>query len=349
MNKLDTLWYTHSPDPTGLGLAALSGRLVDAFRTAGTQIQALRESCDKEVREAHFDHHLSNSVRHGGNIPAIWARAEGRPTRLLAMSWIDEVQLIVTTPETGIKSIGELRNKRFGLPKWADVQIDFLRARALRGLENALRLEAMEVSDIELVDYPYGGTYSDSPSRYTGDPLGSLRRRRRRRNQELIGLLRGDIDAIYLKGAHGAQLVDEFGLEVIMDVGSHPDPLVRSNVGTPRTLTVDQHLIDHHPDAVRVILETLLQTERWAWSHPEETRNMVARSLNCSEYWAVVAYGADLHQRFHSNLDEGSIRSLQSLADFLARWGFTSSSFDIQDWIDPQPMQKLLRTVHAAS
>ena len=32
----------------------------------------------QEVREAHFDHHLDNSVRHGGNTPAIWAKASGK-------------------------------------------------------------------------------------------------------------------------------------------------------------------------------------------------------------------------------------------------------------------------------
>ena len=54
-----------------------------------------------------------------------------------------------------------------------------------------------------------------------------------RRNNELIGLLRGDIDAILLKGAAALQLAHEFGLRVVIDTGSHPDPLIRSNNGTP--------------------------------------------------------------------------------------------------------------------
>ena len=73
---LDTLWYTHSPVPTGLGIAVQSGRLAEAFLAFGTNIQSLRESSEREVREAHYDHHLQNSVRHGGNIPAIWAYAK---------------------------------------------------------------------------------------------------------------------------------------------------------------------------------------------------------------------------------------------------------------------------------
>ena len=152
--SLDTLWYTHSPVPTGLGIAVQSGRLAEAFLPFGTNIQSLRESSEREVREAHYDHHLQNSVRHGGNIPAIWAYSSGVQTRVLGLSWSDEVQLILTTAESGVKSIRDLKNRRFGLPKWANVQIDFTRAQALRGLENALRLEGLEVADVELVDYP---------------------------------------------------------------------------------------------------------------------------------------------------------------------------------------------------
>ena len=125
---LDTLWYTHSPVPTGLGIAVESGRLAQAFRPFGTRIQSLRESSEREVREAHFDHHLPYSVRQGGNIPAIWARASGASTRVIGLSWSDEVQLIVSAPDSGVRSIRDLRHRRFGLPKWANVQIDFTRA-----------------------------------------------------------------------------------------------------------------------------------------------------------------------------------------------------------------------------
>ncbi|MCY1273452.1 2'-hydroxybiphenyl-2-sulfinate desulfinase [compost metagenome] len=347
--RLDTLWYTHSPVPTGLGIAVESGRLAEAFRPYGTNIQALRESSDREIREAHFDHHLRNSVRHGGNIPAIWARANGQDTRALGLSWSDEVQLIVSSPESGVKTIRDLRNRRFGLPKWANVQIDFSRAQALRGLENALQLEGLGISEIELVDYPYGGTYSDEPVRHVFGAQVALKGNRvRRRNNELIGLLRGDIDAIFLKGAHGIQLADEFGLHVVVDTGSHPDPLIRSNIGTPRTLTVDQHLLDEHFDAAVLIVETVLRAEQWAWTHPEETRRFLARELNTSEYWVAAAYGEDAHQRLFTKLEEKSLVALQDLTDFLERHGFIPRSFDVRDWIDPRPLEAVLGKVKLA-
>jgi ABC-type nitrate/sulfonate/bicarbonate transport system substrate-binding protein len=44
---------------------------------------------------------------------------------VLGLSWSDEVRLILTTEESGVRSIRDLKNRRFGIPKWANVQIDF--------------------------------------------------------------------------------------------------------------------------------------------------------------------------------------------------------------------------------
>jgi ABC-type nitrate/sulfonate/bicarbonate transport system substrate-binding protein len=137
-HPLDILWYTRCPVPTGLGIAVQKGWLQETVGALGTQVQSLRESTDKAVRESHFDHTLRNSVRHGGNIPAIWARAQGRETRVIGLSWADEVQLILALPGSGIKTVKDLKGRRFGLPDWAGAQIDFTRAQALRALENAL-------------------------------------------------------------------------------------------------------------------------------------------------------------------------------------------------------------------
>lgn len=164
----------------------------------------------------------------------------------------------------------------------------------------------------------------------------------RRRNNELIGLLRGDIDAIFLKGAHAAHLANEFGLQVVVDTGSHPDPLIRSNNGTPRTLTVDTHLLHEHFDASVRIVDTVLRTEQWAWANPDETRRFLARELNTSEYWVATAYGEDAHRRLRTTLDERSIAALQDFTDFLHRWDFIPRRFDVRDWIDFSVLEKVI-------
>lgn len=341
---LDTLWYTRCPVPTGLGIAVQKGWLKDALKQQGTRIKSLRESANQAVRESHFDHSLSNSVRHGGSIPAIWARAQGRETRVIGLSWADEVQLILTRQNSGIRTVKDLKGRRFGLPHWAAAQIDFTRAQALRGLENALKLEGLKVDDVQLLDYHYGGTFTDEPLHQVAGTLSSTTQRAHGRNAELVGLLRGEVDAIFLKGAHAAQLAHEFGLHTVIDTGAHPEPLIRSNNGTPRTLAVDLDLLQQHPHTVRSILDSVLRAEDWARTHPQQTRRYLARETNSSEYWVSVAYGEDAHLRLRTDLNHEAILALQDFTDFLTRWQFLPHGFNVQDWIDPRPLDTLRHT-----
>jgi ABC-type nitrate/sulfonate/bicarbonate transport system substrate-binding protein len=338
---LDTLWYTRCPVPTGLGIAVQKGWLEQTLNAQGTAIKSLRESDNQAVRESHFDHTLQNSVRHGGNIPAIWARASGRETRVIGLSWQDEVQLILTLPDSGIKTARDLKGRKFGLPLWASAQIDFSRAQAIRGLENALKLEGLQVSDVELVDYLRGGTHSDEAAQTVAGISTFGGRRNGGQNAELVGLLRGEVDAIFLKGASAAHIAHQFGLHTVIDTGSHPEPLICANNGTPRTLSVDLHLLDHHYDAAVGILDSVLRAETWAWNNPEDTRRYLARETNSSEFWVTAAYGEDAHQRLRTNLHENSILGLQDFTDFLQRWNFIPQTFSVRDWIDPRPLETL--------
>lgn len=347
--QLETLWYTRCPVPTGLGIALQKGWLEESFEAENTRIQSLRESNDKAVRESHFDHTLQNSVRHGGNIPAIWARSVGRETRVLGLSWADEVQLILALPDSGIKTVKDLKGRRFGLPQWKNVQIDFSRAQAIRGLENALKLDGLEVKDVQLIDFVIDVSQSEEPAERVAGIQTFGGRRTGGHNPELIGLLRGEVDAVFLKGASAAQLAHQFGLHVVIDVGSHPEPLIRANNGTPRTLTVDLNLIENHFDAATRIVDQVIRAEGWAWQHPEATRQFLARESNSSEYWVSVAYGQDAHLRLRTDLAENSIIALQDFSDFLLRWNFIPNHVDVRSWIDARPLQAALQAESAAA
>lgn len=339
---LDTLWYTRCPVPTGLGIALQQGWLEQAFSAQATGVKSLRESDDQAVRESHFDHTLQNSVRHGGNIPAIWARAAGRETRVIGLSWADETQRILTLPGSGIRTVRDLKGRRFGLPKWVKAQIDFARAQAIRGLENALRLEGLEVSDVELVDFVIENGQSEAPAERVAGTNIFGGNRRGGQAAELAGLLRGEVDAIFLKGASAAHLAQLFGLHTVIDTGIHPEPLVRANNGTPRTLTVDAHLIENHFDAAVEIVNQVLKAEAWAHVNPDETRRFLARESNSSEYWVNAAYGADAHLRLNTSLSEVNIAGLQDFSDFLLRWKFLPAAVDVRAWVDARPFEAAL-------
>lgn len=339
---LDTLWYTRCPVPTGLGIALQQGWLEQAFSAQSTGVKSLRESDDQAVRESHFDHTLQNSVRHGGNIPAIWARAAGRETRVIGLSWADETQRILTLPGSGIRTVRDLKGRRFGLPKWVKAQIDFARAQAIRGLENALRLEGLEVSDVELVDFVIENGQSEAPAERVAGTNIFGGNRRSGQAAELVGLLRGEVDAIFLKGASAAHLAQLFGLHTVIDTGIHPEPLVRANNGTPRTLTVDAHLIDNHFEAAVEIVSQVLKAEAWAHVNPDETRRFLARESNSSEYWVNAAYGGDAHLRLNTSLSEANIAGLQDFSDFLLRWKFLPAAVDVRAWVDARPFEAAL-------
>jgi ABC-type nitrate/sulfonate/bicarbonate transport system substrate-binding protein len=349
---LDTLWYTRCPVPTGLGIAIQHGWLEEAFRAQGTKLGSLLESTDFATRESHFSHTVQNSVRHGGNIPAISARARGRDTRVIGLSWADETQLILASPESGIETVKDLKGRKFGVPNWKTVEIDFTRAQAIRGLENALRLDGLEVSDVELIDQDIDTHYSEGRAERVAGTLawgGRSTSRARANNLELIALLRGEVDAIFLKGASGAQIAHQFGLTTVIDTGAHPDPLVRSNNGTPRTLAVDGHLIDNHFDAAVTIVEQVLRAEAWAQRNPADVRRFLARETNASEYWVSVAYGEDAEKRLKTDLAEQSVTAIQDFTNFLHRWNFIPETFDVSEWVDARPLEAARERVLAAA
>jgi ABC-type nitrate/sulfonate/bicarbonate transport system substrate-binding protein len=90
------------------------------------------------------------------------------------------------------------------------------------------------------------------------------------------------------------------------------------------------------------MVEQVLRAEEWAYAHPDETRQYLARESNSSEYWVSVAYGSDAHLRLRTNLDESSITGLQDFTNFLHRWKFIPNALDVRTWIDDRAFRAVL-------
>ncbi len=330
MSKIDTLWYTRCPVPTPLGIAAQQGLIEEEFLKDGIQVRTLQDVTDPNLRDSHYDHTLENSFRQGGNIPAIWARATGRATRVVGLTWTDEAQVILSLPKNKVRSVGDLKNKRLAVLTNPNIKIDFWRATTLRAYVAALKLEGLTEKDVKLVNFER----TDSPRAGTrgwgqGDPKES---------PEVQALLRGDVDAIFHKGSRGLEIAQAIGAEVVFDLGKHPDPKVRVNNGSPRTLTVDAGLLEKHPDlAVRLVKRVLL-AGRWAEANPREAIAYVARETGSTEQAVTLAYGADVGSHLQTDLLESSIAALSDFKDFLLAWEFLPHDFDVRSWIDPYPL-----------
>ncbi|HEY9239921.1 MAG TPA: ABC transporter substrate-binding protein [Burkholderiaceae bacterium] len=333
----DVLWYTRCPVPSPLGIAARQGWLAETFAEEGIAVESIIDSKDHSIRESHFDHHLAWSFRQGGNIPPIWARSNGRATRLVAITWTDEFQAIVTLPGRGISSIEQLAGKRFAVPRRVNDLIDFHRATALKGVVSGLSLAGLTTADLTLVDLPI----EESVIVAQGEPSLFGLRRRHPYFREVEALVRGEADAIFVKGAEGVVVANLIGAQVVAEFGNHPDPKVRINNGTPRVLTVDDALSQQRPDLVVRLLDVVARAGRWAEAHPDETVRFVAREIATSEDAVLASNGPDVHRHLHIGLEAPLVEAIGHFKDFLLAWGFLPADFDLGAWVDSAPLRAL--------
>lgn len=329
-NAISEIWYTRCPVPTPVGLAAQLGYLDEAFRKEGVTLKSIIVSPDRDIRQSHFNHTLDWSFRHGGNVPPIRARSEGRRTRLVGITWTDEFQAIITLPHTGIKTTKDLKGRRFGVARRPEGIVDFMRATALKGLVSALSLEGLSPADLEIVEIALADSVLSSQE---GASLFGLKSRQSF-GEEAAALLRGEVDAIYVKGTAGINVANLIGAVEVVEFGFHPDPKIRINSGSPRVLTVDERLAEGRPDLVHRLLEAIFQASSWAENHPEETRRFVAREAGATEEQVLAANGPDIHRHLGLSLDPQLVDAVDHYKNFLRDWGFLAGDFAVADWVD---------------
>ncbi|PSJ42936.1 ABC transporter substrate-binding protein [Allosphingosinicella deserti] len=344
------IWYTRCPVPTPLGIAINQGVIEQDFGALGIDVRSIQDSQDPETRASHYDHHLAHSFRQGGSVPAIWARAAGADTRVIGLNWVDESQAILTLPASGIRTPRDLKGRRIALPRRAADKVDIFRATALRALLAGLSLGGVAEQDVEWIDIDAG-----DPPVGEGEARVGANSRRGWRGRPLYAaefgaLVRGEVDAIHVKGSLGHEYAFLAGAHVVVDTGFHPDPKIRINNGTPRPLTVDTATVDLYPDLAARLLRHVRAAGDWAENHPAETLAYIARETGSPEQFVRSAYGGDtLHRRLKTDLDPGAIDALADFAGFLFDRGFLPVPVDVPAWIDRRPLDALTQPSHAAA
>ncbi|MBT9516012.1 MAG: ABC transporter substrate-binding protein [Methyloversatilis discipulorum] len=352
-DKLERVWFTRCPVPTATGLAYKLGWLDEEFARDNLPVSTLQENASRELARHHYDHELPGLIREGGNLLAIAARAQGAPTRLIGLTWIDEAQAILVRPDSGIRSPADLKGKRLALPRLTEFPItpttrgrSIARAMSLAGYKGALAVAGLTFDDVKLVEVGSGG----SPARETAtsDPSRGLSRLW----EGIADLVEGKVDAVYVKGASAVDSARAAGVVVGIDLDAFEDRRHRVNNGTPRPITVHQDTLDKHFDVVVRFLAQTLRAADWATTHLPEVREILKAETRSGDDGVAAAYRNDFHLSLHPDLSDEKVDLFRRQRDFLLAYGFLDRDFDFDAWIDRRPLEaalELLRTERKAA
>ncbi|MBP7564385.1 MAG: ABC transporter substrate-binding protein [Burkholderiaceae bacterium] len=332
-DTLADLWYTRCPVPTASGLAFSQGWLGERAQALGLTLGVLQDA-PAHIARHHYDHALPGLVREGGNVPAIVARANGAPTWLIGLTWIDERQLIVSRADEPVTA-ATLAGRRIAVPGWAaERHASHQRAMALAGFESVLRHAGLGLDAVQVVDVPVGATV----------PPGKLRAGRPGTGwMALAAVAEGRADAAYVKGSGGLAAARAAGLVAAIEIDALPERRLRVNNGTPRPLTVHDELLQHRPEWAVAFLQESLRAARWAREHTADVRAILEREAGGDAAEVREAYRDGFHAGFAPDLDADRLALLQVQADFLHRHGFTGHALRVDEWVAAGPLAQALR------
>lgn len=325
-SALQRIWFTRCPVPTASGLAHRLGWLSEEFARDGISVATLQEG-PQELAGRHYDHDLPGLFREGGNVPALAARAQGIPTRLIGLTWIDESQSILVRADSPIRRPEDLKGARIALPAFGATRgQSFVRAMTLQGVRGALALAGLPFEAITFVEVPL--------SRSVGDG----RERLQRLWAGLTQLVEGEVDAVYVKGAAAVDAARRLGLTVGIDLDGFPDKRTRVNNGTPRPITVHEDLLRDHFDVVVRFLAQTLRAANWARDNRDELLRILEGETRAGAEGVATAYRGEFHRSLDPTLDPERLALLRQQKDFLWRHGFLEHDIDIDAWADPRPL-----------
>ncbi len=210
--------------------------------------------------------------------------------------------------------------RRIGLPRQDGQRVDFARAMSLRGIETGLGIAGLHLADSELVDIT-----SDQPTFAVAAGVANGRFH----ELEAAALARGEVDAIYVKGAPGLGTVGTHGLRSLINLAEQDDPLLRVNNGNPRPVTVDRRTALERPDLVARYLAVLLRASHWAQGHPAEVFDIIGKEVGRSADEARAAYGSAAPRSFGLDLSDVRKRAWQARRISCCA---TASSSGISTW-----------------
>jgi ABC-type nitrate/sulfonate/bicarbonate transport system substrate-binding protein len=329
---IDRLWFTRCPVPTATGLAHKLGWLESEFAADGIALSTLQDH--RELARHHYDHQVPTLIREGGNLLAIAARAQGAPTRLIGLTWIDEWQTILVRPDSGITEPAHLKGLRLALPAFIDHPLpahirgsSIARGMSLQGYRGALKIAGLTLDDVELVEVGSGqGGREDLGGLWDG----------------IAQLAAGKVDAVYVKGASALEAAAKQGVVFGINLDTYPDLQYRVNNGTPRPITVHEQLLQEQPELVARFLYQSLRASEWAKTNLEGVRKVLEGETRSGGIGVQQAYGDQFHLSLAPDLSDERLHLFRQQKHFMLVHGLLDRDFDLDAWVERGPLETAL-------
>lgn len=309
----------------------------ELFAGTGYVVRNIKE-LDKASWDTHFNHTLDASFREGGGSPPIWARSNGAPTRLLAITFMEEVLGVYVRADDPARGIMDLAGRRCALPVWPKLIFNFFRFAAEKGFYSALKVHSMDETDVKFVDV----VESDEPHHIINPDYatGAPRDDRSYYHGQLLALLEGRVDAIFAKGGETAQLEREARghIRLLYDLATSPTMANRVNNSTPRLLTVSESLLLDHPEAVVRYLQTLVRAARWGQEHPREAAHAISAEAGIAVQDIAVCFEPRYPVKLMPALDANLLEALAVMKSFLLERGYINRDFSVDEWLACGPL-----------
>jgi ABC-type nitrate/sulfonate/bicarbonate transport system substrate-binding protein len=354
MTVSDTIWLTNCPLANALAVAVHTGQLSHALAPLGVGVNMLRHEPSAEVRLSHFRHTVPGQLRHGGHIPPLWSRSEGRDVRLIGLSWTRESQLVLVRGDSELNAIADLRGRRLALPVRADLPIDFWQASTLKAWTSILELAGLSLSDVELVKINVPAkTPPRTNATRTDDGDQSLTQgvaewTLSAQRSEAHALLNGEVDAVFSPGHYGASLRRFLGARILFDLSTAESRGAWVNNATLLALSVDGRFFDDQPEAVDKTVATILQASRWAAQHRRETARIFAAESGNAEELIEEIFGDNFADALAITLSTDALEALTAQNKFLYERGFVTRIVPPEEWLESEPLERALKALSAA-
>ncbi len=312
----------------------------EEFAADGFRVRSLASSPLATVRDAHYTHSHPRLFRQGGNIPPLMAADRGHQLKIVGLSWAEVSLPVLALPESGIRNPGDLAGRRLPLPRRSGVTIDCWEPAILRGYERTLAAVGLTLDDIELVPIPVKRTFHTPKFIAPGgtEPLWDREFILGLQREEVLALLRGEVDAIFSESSIAEAIGSMFGLVKVSDLSELDDPAAKVTLPLPVTLSVSRPLIENDPFLVSRWLAVMKRAARRAREAPDEARDILAAEVSIPADAVDRALTPDVASRLEVGLDPAHLTALESQAAFLYDHGYVERPVDLDDLVDPAPL-----------